>query len=70
MEISATSITELSLAVASVLGALALCLVKCIAQTEQSRCTKLDCLCCHLERDTTEPVEVVTEATAQPDATA
>ena len=59
MEISATSITELSIAAAAILGALGMCLTKCIAQTEQSRCTKLDCMCCHLERDTEHPVEVV-----------
>lgn len=64
MQISATSLTELSIAISAVLGALALCLTKCIAQTEQSRCTKLDCLCCHLERDTEHPVEIVEDVGA------
>ena len=51
VQISDTSVAELSVAIPLVLGALAMCLVRTIAQTEQSRCTRLDCLCCHLVRE-------------------
>ena len=51
MWVSSTSVAELSVAIPLLLGAFGLCLVRCLAQVEQSRCTRLDCMCCHIERD-------------------
>jgi hypothetical protein len=51
MWVSSTSVAELSVAIPLLLGALGLCIVRCLAQVEQSRCTRVDCMCCHIERD-------------------
>ena len=44
-------IIELTTASVAILGALGLCLVRVIGQTEQSRCSKIDCLCIKCDRD-------------------
>ena len=62
MRLADATITEASIAIAAILAALSVCCSRVLAQLEQSRCSRLDCLCCHVERDTTQPViDVVAE---------
>jgi len=44
-------IIELTTASVAILGALGVCLTRVIGQTEQSRCSKIDCLCIKCDRD-------------------
>ena len=61
MDISNSSITELSVAIIGVLSALGICLNRCIAQIEQSRCSKIKCCGIEIARTPTENVEIITE---------
>lgn len=51
MILTTFTLIELATASVAVLGALGVCLVRVIGQTEQSRCSKVNCFCLSCDRE-------------------
>lgn len=49
-----TEMVEIAILVATVSSAVTYCLVKCLAQLEQSRCSEISCCCLTVFRDTSQ----------------